>query len=364
MRVLHVIARMNIGGTATYLLNLIDGLENLGARTKLVVGHVPFNEKEDSRLRNYEFLRVKELSREISPLKDFSSLLQIKDIIKKTKPDIIHTHTFKAGALVRTLNSNVPVIHTFHGHHLYDPDYGRIKKNVLNTLERSLARKTARIVTIGDKVGRELLEAGIGKAEQYISIPPGVAKPELASRGDVLQGLNIKDSFNVLWMGRLTHVKRPDRVIEIAKRFSNFNFIIAGDGELREKCISSAPPNAYFVGVQNANKMWSIADVVLLTSDSEGMPLTLIEGQMAGVSAVATNVGSVSEVVIDGETGLLAKPDLDDLSSQLKAISSNNLRRLSMSMGAQKRAREYFSIESMAMAHSDLYQSLLKEKSA
>ena len=361
MKVLHVIARMNVGGTATYLLNLLEGLDNAGVEAHLAVGYVPKNEREESKIASQNYWRIKHLSREISPYKDFRSRVEIKKLIEKINPDIIHSHTFKAGALVRSLTVNVPIIHTFHGHHLYDPDYGKFKGWMLRIIEKSLARKSTKIVTIGKRIGLELRQAKIGIPSQYVSIPPGVARPRLFSRSEIEKEIGIQKGINILWMGRLTHVKRPDRMIEIAKRFPRINFVVAGEGELREILEIQAPSNVKFLGIQDPNKMWSIADLVLLTSDSEGMPLTLIEGQIAGIPGIATNVGSVEEILIHGKTGLLAKPELEDLAQQIEKLTEDSKLREELARNARRRAEKIFSIGYMTTRHIDLYQEVLEE---
>ena len=205
MRVLHVIARMNVGGTATYLFNLLQGLEDSGIESSLAVGKVPDNEKEDSRLSRLNFKRIANMSRSISPLRDFRARKELWTLIDSYKPDLIHTHTFKAGLLVRTKKSSIPIVHTFHGHHLYDPDYGFIARIVLNFIERKLAKRCKKILTIGTKVGEELLAVRIGNREQFISIPPGVQEPDLQKRGLIEQKFGLhSETLNVLWMGRLS----------------------------------------------------------------------------------------------------------------------------------------------------------------
>ena len=149
-RVLHVIARMNVGGTAVYLSNLIMGLEKLGIENLLVIGSVPPSEVEDSVVEKLPIRRVPSMSRAISFTADRAARKEIEKIIGEFKPDLIHTHTFKAGALVRSVNRSVPVVHTFHGHHLYDPEFGFVKRSILNMWERRLAKRTDAIVTIGE----------------------------------------------------------------------------------------------------------------------------------------------------------------------------------------------------------------------
>jgi glycosyltransferase involved in cell wall biosynthesis len=352
---------MNVGGTATYLFNLINGLIENGVESLLAVGVVPDYEIEDNRLSKLPFKRIPQMSRELSIIGDFRARGEIWDLINNYKPDLIHTHTFKAGLLVRTKKTDIPIVHTFHGHHLYDPDYGLVKKRILNFIERKLADNSTRIVTIGTKVGLELLELGIGDKCKYVSIPPGVQVIKRKDRQKSIQKFQLSPNYkNVLWMGRLTQVKRPDRVNVIAKVFPDVNFIVAGDGELRSNLKDDAPSNVVFLGVQNADEMFSIADVVLLTSDSEGMPLTLIEGQMAGLPAVGTNVGSVSEIIINGKTGFVTSTQTDDICRALNKLLNNSILRNTMSREAAKYAQNEFSINRMVDSHMDIYREVLK----
>ena len=361
MKVLHVIARMNVGGTATYLLNLLNGLDGSEVETKLVIGNVPSNEKEDTRVEQLDYQRIRGLSRAISPFKDPRARRQLWEIVDQYNPDLIHSHTFKAGLLVRSKRTSIPIIHTFHGHHLYDPDYGKFARVVINAIERVLAKRSRKILTIGSRVGEELLDVGIGRRSQYQSIAPGVRVPKLSDRSKVVKKFLLNsDRLNVLWMGRLTLVKRPDRVIELAKHFPGVNFIVAGDGELRAELEAMASSNVYFLGVQNSDEMFSLADVVLLTSDSEGMPLTLIEGQMAGVPAIATDVGSVSEIVENGVTGLLTSTHIEQIISSLGRLLGDSMLRSTMAKNAKERALDRFSIEKMVDSHIQVYQQALK----
>jgi len=361
VKVLHVIARMNVGGTATYLFNLLNGLQGSGVETKLVIGNVPSNEKEDARVEQLHYKRITALSRSISPLKDLTARRQLWEIVDQYNPDLIHSHTFKAGLLVRSKRTSIPIIHTFHGHHLYDPDYGKFARVVIKTIERILAKRSKKILTIGSRVGKELLDVGIGKRSQYQSIAPGVRVPKLSDRSKIVKKFSLNsDRLNVLWMGRLTIVKRPDRVIELAKHFPGVNFIVAGDGELRAELEAMASSNVYFLGVQNSDEMFSLADIVLLTSDSEGMPLTLIEGQMAGVPAIATGVGSVSEIVEHDVTGLVTSTQIEQIVSSLGRLLGDSMLRSTMAKNARERALDIFSIEKMVESHIQVYKRALE----
>jgi glycosyltransferase involved in cell wall biosynthesis len=148
-------------------------------------------------------------------------------------------------------------------------------------------------------------------------------------------------------------------VAEVAKRLPHLVFVMAGDGELRETISSSAPQNLKIVGVQGAAEMWAIADLALLTSDSEGMPLSIIEAQMSGVPVVATNVGSVSEIVEDGVTGKLSRVDADDIASSIVELAANPSRLEEMRRAAKSRAGSLFSREVMVDKHIEVYREVL-----
>ncbi len=360
MRVLHVIARMNVGGTATYLANLINGLEKLGVSNLLVMGNVPRGEAEDGVIATLRHQRIDSLSRELSFSQDRRARREIERVIESFKPDLIHTHTFKAGFLVRLKRRKTPVIHSFHGHHLYDPEFGYIKRNILNFLERLLAPRADKLVTIGKKVRDELLGVGIGRAEQYLSIAPGIDQLELVDEVSIRSRFGFsQDETLVLWLGRFTEVKRPDRVLEIAHLLPRFRFVMAGGGELLDKMKLNAPRNLTFVGFQDKNEMWSIADIALCTSDSEGMPLSLIEAQMAGIAVVSTDVGSVSEIIEDGVTGFLARKEAKDLAAKIESVSRDLESEAKLGRAAKLRAEREFSSAVMAASHLELYKEVL-----
>jgi len=323
IRVLHVIARMNVGGTATYITNLIRSLDSLGVEKLLATGSVPKGEAEDSVVQRLKIVRVADLSRQIHPLKDLKAYRNLNKIIEEFKPDLIHTHTFKAGFLLRIKRSSVPVIHSFHGHHLYDPEFGFMKRAVLNLLERKLAKRSSAIVTIGKRVRDELLEVGIGESSMFHPVAPGIEEPNVDGAADRRAGFRFsKDEIVVMWLGRFTQVKRPDLVLEVARALPEITFVMAGGGELFESCKVKAPDNVKLIGFQDKDEMWKMADIGLCTSDSEGMPLSLIEAQMAGVPVVSTDVGSVSEIVLDEVTGKLAR-DLPSLIEGIRWVKSS-----------------------------------------
>lgn len=359
IRVLHVIARMNVGGTATYIANLIRGLEALGVNSLLALGSVPKGEIEDSVVNDLRVERIACLSRGINIIKDVIAYWNLRKVINEFSPDLIHTHTFKAGFLLRVSTQKCPVIHSFHGHHLYDPEFNSTKRAVLIFLEKKLARRTMALISIGKKVGDELQAVGIGTSDNFYSIAPGIPTTQVIEVADKRAKFGITESQTVvMWLGRFIQVKRPDLVIEIARALPELTFVMAGNGDLFESCKSKAPKNLKLVGFQDKDEMWKMADIGLCTSESEGMPLSIIEAQMAGVPVVSTNVGSVSEIVVDRETGILAN-SLPDLIEGVKWVQKSLRESEEIVLKSRKNALENFTTEKVATSHLGLYKKVL-----
>jgi glycosyltransferase involved in cell wall biosynthesis len=358
-RILHLIARMNMGGTATYIANLLEGMRDGPFENLLVIGNVPPGEVEDPVVGGLGVRRIAELSREIS-LSDLAARKKFKEIVSEFKPDLIHSHTFKAGVIARSVDFDGPRVHSFHGHHLYDPEFGALKVGLLNFIERRLVGRTGRFVSVGERVRDELVGVGIGTPEKYRSIAPGIEPIELSDRREVLSRFGLAtDRPVIVWLGRFTQVKRPDRVAELARELPQYQFVMAGGGDLEGSIRALNLPNLFCVGWQKKEDMWAIADVGLCTSDSEGMPLALIEAQMAGVPVVSTDVGSVSEIVADGVTGRLVPRSgvgmADAVIEVVKALEVDN----SMKVRSRERAERFFSVKTMVDAHEKLYRELL-----
>ena len=361
MKILIVIARMNVGGTATYLFNLIEGLKLEGHQVLLATGFVPKDEIEDPRVNSLPFIRIPNMSRDLNLREDFKAWREIKKVVKDFSPDVIHTHTFKAGLLVRLSNLGKPVIHTFHGHHLYDPDYGWMKREILIFLEKYLARRTSRFITVGNRVKEELIEAGIGTASQYLSIAPGILPLSKIPAESTLSSFNLDSGrIRILWLGRLTRVKRPERIIFLAKNFPNVDFLVAGAGDMSQELRDKAPINVHLMGTQNPELVLSIADILISTSDSEGMPLSLIEAQMMGLPCLATNVGSVAEIIENEVTGLVVSNSEHAILQGLSRLISNQDMRSQMSESSKKRAQRLFSRNIMVSSHINLYREVME----
>jgi glycosyltransferase involved in cell wall biosynthesis len=359
---------MNVGGPAAIVTEL---LTHLDLDIHLLVGDVEAGEADYVELRapSLPVTHIPGLGRTVRPTDDLRALGSLVGHLRRLRPDIVQTHTAKAGALGRAaaVTARVPArVHTFHGHLLH----GYFSKNMTRSIvlaERALARVTDRIVAVGESVRAELLGAGIGRPTQYTVIPPGVTLPNPPpGREAARQVLGLPATGPVVvYVARLTGIKRPDRMIDVARALPEVSFVVAGDGPLQAEMRTDAPANVRFLGWRSdIENVYSAADVVLLTSDNEGMPVTLIEAALCGVPAVATNVGSTGEVVLDGRTGWIVPTDASALADAVRRLLLNETQRLEMGAAAQRWADEAFGVRAMAEAHRTLYESLMSDPPA
>ena len=362
MRVLHVIARLNVGGTARYITQLATELPKHGIETFVATGFVQGAEVEDPSAQSIDLIRVPAMGRSIRPIKDHLARKQLEKIIRDVKPDIIHTHTFKAGYVIRMKMQSIPVIHTFHGHLLDDPEFSGFKSKIIVELERKFAKSSAKLVTVGRRVADELLEQKIGHRAQFVNIPPGVVAVDVTSKAQALANLNLEDNDAPIvgWIARMTGVKNPMRALEVADALPDTHFVMAGGGDLLEQVRAAAPANVSVIGWADAADLFGAADIILSTSENEGMPVALIEAQLAGKPVVATDVGSVSEVILNHETGIVTNKNAGSIASAIESLILDKTTRDEMGRLATTRAQALFSVERMINAHIALYKSIVK----
>jgi glycosyltransferase involved in cell wall biosynthesis len=361
MRVLHVIARLNVGGTARYITRLAEELPKHKVETFIATGFVQGSEQEDPSAKKLKVIRIPSLGRQINPIKDHFAFKQLLEVIREVKPDILHTHTFKAGyigriktkEINRAAGKQVKFVHTFHGHLFDDPEFSGLKSLIITSFERRFAMRTDAIVTVGAQVAKELLEREIGQPELFTNIPPGVEPLKLPKARP-------RTKITVGWIARVTGVKNPLRALEIAKLFPDAQFLIAGGGDLLDQVKAQAPKNTKVLGWTDAAKLFAASDIILSTSENEGMPIALIEAQLASKPVVATNVGGVSEVVLNNKTGFVTKKDTQELAKALEKLIGSKALRTAQGKAAKAHATKAFSVEKMISAHVSLYKKLSK----
>ena len=359
-KVLHIIARLNVGGTARYLDNLVPGLQEGGYEVLVATGHVQGSEIEDDAAKRLPIYRISTLGRKISPINDFKARRAIKKLIRDYKPDIIQSHTFKAGFLTRTFKCGIPKIHTFHGHLFDDPEFQGVKKYPVILTEKLLASHANQLVTVGAQVIDDLLEFGIGKREQFISIAPGVRNLQFLERSISVNELGLGNETRpiVVWMARITAVKGPERVIEIARAMPEIRFLMVGGGDLVEEIQSQVPDNLSLLGWQLPERVWPVADLALSTSYNEGIPISIIEAQMAGVPVVAVNVGAISQVVIDGQTGTLTSENTTEIVSAIRSLLKQSELLAKYSEQSKANFAEKFHIDKFVIEYLRIYSEI------
>jgi glycosyltransferase involved in cell wall biosynthesis len=373
---MRIIARMNVGGPAVQVSGLMRGFNNVEFEQRLYTGYCAPNEADylDIVATDIRAIRIEGLGRRVSFNRDLRSLVTLVRDIRKFNPHIIHTHTAKAGFLGRlaSIISLQPAIrvHTFHGH-LLTGYFGSFQRSLIIKIEKFLAFFTDELLAVGDKVRQDLLQAGIGDKEKFELMPPGLTMAESPGKDASLRSLGLPPGgIKCAFIGRVTQIKRPDRfldvVSEIKRRGVDLDFIMAGDGDLLESCrsrISNENLPVYVLGWQgNIEMVLSASDIVVLTSDNEGTPLSLIQAGMVGLPVVTTNVGSVPEVVLDGVTGAVTSSNVQEIADALEKLANSKTLRDQIGHAAQEFALANFGVQRLVHDHEELYKKLLSNR--
>lgn len=371
LRVLRVIARMNVGGPALQVTGLWEGLDRRRFEHRLLVGDVGAGEADYLELRapHVDAVRIEGLGRSPHAIGDLRAFRALVHEMRRFRPDIVHTHTAKAGALGRVAArvAQVPiVVHTFHGHLLTGYFSPQVTCAVVQT-ERVLAGISTALVAVGPQVRDDLLAAGIGRPEQFTVVPPGVGLPDPPSRDEARDVLGIPANRPVIaFVARLTQVKRPDRMLEVAsavrRRHPDALFLVVGEGDLFEETKDRARDLVdvvRFLGWRSdVETVYAAADLALLTSDNEGMPVSLIEAASVGCPAVTTDVGSAREVVLDGRTGRVVPLETAALATAVSDLFEDRGALEAMRSAAALHASAHFGRQRLIDDMSDLYVNL------
>jgi len=408
MKVLRIIARLNVGGPARHVVWLTRGLKDMGCDTLLVAGVVPPGEEDMSyfaEAAGVEPFIIREMSREVS-LKDSLTTWRLFRLMLRERPDIVHTHTAKAGTVGRvaglmyrfatpTILLGRPrrclFVHTYHGH-VFHSYYSPLKTRAFLNIERLLARlATHRIIVVSRQQQREINENfRVGRREQFSVVPLGIdlsayenwqaRRPRLraelkASEADVLVGI----------VGRLTEIKNHAMFLQAAARLKELmsgnvaarrvRFVIVGDGNLRSKLEAEGTSlglgeDVLFLGTRaDPEDFYPAFDILALTSLNEGTPLTLIEGMANSRPVIATDVGGVVDLVgapvseMDGyalcERGLLVKSeDVEGFARGLARLIEDEALRRELGKRGREFVLQHHSKERLVSDIAGLYQEL------
>jgi glycosyltransferase involved in cell wall biosynthesis len=379
VKVMRIIARLNIGGPAIHVCLLAAGMNGDGFTSQLVTGHIGPNEGDMSYLaRDYglEPIFVPGLGRELSLVGDIRAFIALVRLMRREHPQVVHTHTAKAGFLGRLAAGlcGVPVVvHTFHGH-TFRGYFGPAKSRFFIILEQLAGRLADVILTVSERLRDELISFKIAPAAKIQVIPLGLDLAGLADLGGVRGRLRTKLGVGpatplVGIVGRLVAIKNHEMFLQAAKKvleqMPEARFVVVGDGdrhsELQDIAMQTGLGRAvYFCGWRrDLGTIYADLDLLALTSNNEGTPVSIIEAMAAGVPVVATAVGGVPDLLQNGVLGtLVAAGDVDGLSTAvLDALRSGpKLRRLKK---AQKVALEQYSSQRLVADLKDLYRTLL-----
>ena len=387
LKVMRLIARLNIGGPAIHTTLLTERLNPARFESQLVTGVEAANEGNMLELMGERGLSgplkpiiIPSLGREISPKSDLQTVRDVLRLMRREKPDIVHTHTAKAGFVGRLAAriARVPVVvHTFHGN-VFSGYFSPRKTKLFISIEKNLARSTDAIIVLSEQQRAEILNLGIGKASQYRVIPLGLdLNPFLHSenlRGDLRRELQIDESMPIIGIvARLVPIKAIHLLLEAAaqvvKTHPNAVFLIVGDGEMRGALEQQTQKlnlskNVRFLGFRSdLPRLYADFDVSVLCSLNEGLPVAVIESLACARPVVATNVGGVGDLIAHQKTGWLCAPqNVEALAEGIRFVLDNPEKAKAWGEAGRERVYPALDIARLCGDLEELYLELWQAK--
>jgi glycosyltransferase involved in cell wall biosynthesis len=381
VRVLRVIGRLNMGGPA-HQAALLSGRRFDPERyeTLLVHGTLAPGEASLAELAKEEgaaMRHVSELRQQVHPLYDSRALLKLIRVARAFKPDIVHTHTAKAGFLGRqaalAVRPRPAIVHTYHGHVL-EGYFGAAKSRLYLELERALARVSDRLIGVSQATVDDLVRLGVAPSERFRVLPLGLdldplAEVDVASRPASRRELGVgAEEILLVFVGRVVPIKRLDLLLpalaQAGESEPRLRLAVVGDGDERPRLERQAAElgiaaDVLFLGYRRELRpIFAAADIAVLSSDNEGTPVSLIEAAAAGLPAVATDVGGVGEVV-SAETGILVpRGDVAALAGAIVEMAADPQRREHCGRAARRRAVDRYGAARLLSDIDALYREL------
>jgi glycosyltransferase involved in cell wall biosynthesis len=389
--VVRIIARLNVGGPAIQAITLTRRLRERGYATTLVRGREGPDEGNMDHLAasmGVQPVLIASMRRDPS-WRDLPALLSLIALIRRGRPQIVHTHAAKAGTLgrvaallARPCGRGRPVlIHTYHGHSLsgyFSPRTAAIYRRI----ETVLARRSDRLIAVSVEVRDELVSMGVAPRDEFEVVPLGfdlspfaIDEPARRAAREALRAeLGIPpDAQLVTLVARLVPIKRVDRFLRLANALAQLpgadpRFLVVGDGELRDELRRS--PDAVALGErltwaglrQDMPSVCFASDVVVQTSDNEGTPVSLIEAQAAGVPVVSTRVGGAASVVAPEQ--LVPPGDADALAAKVAELLIDRDKASAAASAGAAAVRERFTLERLLGDVDGLYREALAARAA
>jgi glycosyltransferase involved in cell wall biosynthesis len=379
-----VIARLNVGGAALHVLQLAREQSRRGHDVLVVAGTLAAGEESMEYVADelgVDVLKLPVLQRELSVRSDSAAIRALRDLIRERRPDVLHTHTAKAGATGRlaalAAGSARPraIVHTYHGHVL-SGYFSRRWEHVFRLIERLLSRAAGTLVAVSEEVRHDLVRFKVAPARRFAVVPYGFDLPAWSEEDDIARRqlrdeIGAGERFVVGWAGRLTGIKRPLDLVRtlraLVDRDVDALLVLVGDGEDRATVEALAAElgvadRCRFVGFQQSIRGWYAAfDALLLTSANESTPVVAIEALAAGRTVVATRAGGTGTVVSDGDTGYLERiGDTDALAERLALLARDPERRQQMGERGAEDVRSRFTVGRMADEIEAVYRRLLE----
>ena len=384
VKVVNVVTRLSIGGVAHHVTNLMRGLDPTKYEQQLICGFEGVGEKS---------MRERILAQGVTPIlipklvgnprlniTDGPAFAHILRLLRRQRPLIVHTHTSKAGLLGRLAArlTGVPIIvHTFHGLVLKG-HYGPLKSMGVRAIERWLAGFSDRLITVSNEDKKDLLAYRIAPTHKIEVIPVGLELDQFVHgrnrRGVLHRELGLDSAKRLVGIvGRIAPVKNHrlffDAMVRVLAECTNTHVVVAGDGDLRPAMeryvreIGIANKVSFLGWRYDLPQVYIDLDVVVISSNNEGTPVTAIEAMAAGRPVVATRVGGLPDVISDGETGYLVPPgNVEQLASAIERVLGDGETTERLRRKARESVRHKFVVERLATDIDLLYQRLLAEK--
>lgn len=382
IRILNIITRLNIGGASIHVVEISRLFNDGNYNSTVLYGNVESNEKDMLYFaKEYDFplINLPSMGRSLNPLLDLTLIWQVYRVIRTLKPDIVHTHTAKAGFAGRIAArlAGVPVIlHTFHGNN-FRGYFGKFMTWVSIHTERLLASLSTRIIAISEQQRDELLAFGIAPLEKLRVIHLGFDFSRILHReediGAFKRAYSIgKDQLLIAFVGRLTAIKDPFALIRIAERVyarkhpPEVVFAFVGDGELAEELKAEVRRLGFqekiiFTGfIKDLRPLYADAGILLLTSLNEGTPVAIIEAMANRVLVIASEVGGVPNLIENGVHGILIPPgDIDAFSEAISSVLEGKAESASMLLRAKERINRDYSLDRLRGEFTVLFEEVL-----
>jgi len=374
VKIVTVVSRMNVGGVASLLIGYMENLDKNKFEHVLITGNCEDNETDLLKKTNFEgkVIYLRNLKRSVGVFKDLITFIEMRKILKSLSPDIVHTHTAKAGLIGRlsslSLRNKPLIIHTYHGHLLYGY-FSALISFLIVTIEKVLAWGTNLLIADSMQVKIDLLNYGVGKEKNWQVVSPGIRKlPNIES--DVARNeLGIsKDANLICWIGRFTNIKNPMLAAQSFSTLKNktnkkFTMIMVGDGELFtsvQEYISNNKLDIKLVGWKtNVSNFLAASDILLLTSKNEGFGMVIAEAGWYGKPTISTKVGGVTEFISNGETGVLVDSNEDDISDAISLLFEDRSLMNKIGANAKKQTNNLFTSEIFTKKHEEIYLKIL-----